>query len=73
MKITAKRNLNWFCNLALYGIIPFLNMDFESTIGVKHSAAKLNGRMLQKISRINKKSPEFRIDFMAAYRYNLGT
>ena len=48
-------------------------MDFESTIGVKHSAAKLNGRMLQKIPRINKKSPEFRIDFMAANRYNLGT
>ena len=54
-------------------LLPFLNMDFESTIGVKHSATKLNGRMLQKIPRINKKSPEFRIDFMAAYRYNLGT
>ena len=56
-----------------YHTLPFLNMDFESTIGVKHSAAKLNGRMLQKIPRINKKSPEFRIDFMVAYRYNLGT
>ena len=56
-----------------YHTLPFLNMDFESTIGVKHSAAKLNGRMLQKIPRINKKSPEFRIDFMAAYRYNLDT
>ena len=39
----------------------------------KTQCCKSNGRMLQKIPRINKKSPEFRIDFMAANRYNLGT
>ena len=78
MKKAAKWNPNWFCKiLALYGILSFTTTFPKYGLWeynrCKTQCCKSNGRMLQKIPRINKKSPEFRIDFMAAYRYNLGT